>query len=98
MRLRASRKGRTIRTALIVVEVFSCLLPQSSLGPVFSSNSACGGSPPRKADRQRPLSCHGCCLVPPIFTPSPPSPPTYPPPPPQTPPPPPPPPPSSFSS
>src|SRR5258708_33515969 len=70
MRLRASRKGRTIRTALIVVEVFSCLLPRSSLGPVFSSNSACSGSPHGRAYWERSMSCHGCCSILPIYKPS----------------------------
>src|SRR5260370_41758448 len=45
MRPRASPSARTIQTKPLVVEVFSSLLPQSSLGPVFVSNFACGGSP-----------------------------------------------------
>src|SRR5260370_37485222 len=49
MRPRASPSARTIQTKPLVVEVFSSLLPQSSLGPVFVSNFACGGfSPPKR--------------------------------------------------
>src|SRR5258707_984674 len=41
----AAPSARTIQTTACVVEVFSCLLPQSSLGPVAVSISACRGSP-----------------------------------------------------
>src|SRR5260370_37257350 len=52
MRPRASPSARTIQTKPLVVEVFSSLLPQSSLGPVFVSNFACGGPlPPTRSLR-----------------------------------------------
>ncbi len=41
----ATPSPRTIQSIPSVVEVFSCLLPQSSLGPVAVSCSACRASP-----------------------------------------------------
>src|SRR6266852_3041593 len=40
---------RTTQSTPSVVEVLSCLLPQSSLGPVAASNSASRGSPHGRA-------------------------------------------------
>src|SRR5260370_23325976 len=71
MRPRASPSARTIQTKPLVVEVFSSLLPQSSLGPVFVSNFACGGSSPRRHVTGRVFSLPLLVLLLPFLTPPP---------------------------
>ena len=71
---RAKRMPSTIQPVRSVFEVFSCLLPQSSLGPVADSISACRGSPHGRAYLERSMSSHNstayCQSTSPLHTPS----------------------------
>src|SRR6266853_2080339 len=61
---------RTIQSTPSVAEVFSCLLPQSSLGPVAVSISACRGSPHGRAYLGAVYVLSQCYGILPIYKPS----------------------------